>query len=117
VKRVLMTIAVLFGLSTVAGAEPYSRHGWWNVVFSTLSSGEVVCSADAIYTGGTYISMGAKYGDGGNRVWGLRLSNTEWKWIKSGTDYGVTLYAQAVHAPSSSGAHPTTLCSHSLTRK
>lgn len=87
-KRVLTTIAVLFGLSTVAGAEPYSRHGWWSVVFSTLSSGEVVCSADAIYKGGTYIGMGAKYGD-----WGLTLSNAEWKWIKSDTDYSVTLYA------------------------
>jgi S1-C subfamily serine protease len=93
VKRVLTTIAVLFGLSTVAGAEPYSRHGWWSVVFSTLSSGEVVCSANATYTGGTYIAMGAKYGDGGNRVWGLTLSNTEWKWIKGDTDYRVTLYA------------------------
>jgi serine protease Do len=93
VKRVLTTIAVLVGLSTVAGAEPYSRHGWWSVVFSTVSSGEVVCSADATYTGGTYISMGAKYGDGGNRVWELAFSNAEWKWIKSDTDYRVTLYA------------------------
>jgi hypothetical protein len=94
VRRILTTVTVFLVLATGAGAETlYSRHGWWKVAFDRLRTGEVVCQAEATYTGGTFVGMGAKYGEAGERAWGLTLSNTEWNWIKNGTDYKVTLYA------------------------
>jgi S1-C subfamily serine protease len=94
VNRILTTIAVVLALSTGADAETlYSRHGWWKVASDTLQTGEVVCQASTTYTGGTFLGMAAKYSDGGERVWGLYLSNPEWKWIRNETDYNVSLYA------------------------
>jgi S1-C subfamily serine protease len=46
-----------------------------------------------MYTGGTSVSMGAKYDDAGERVWGLDLSNPEWKWVKDEPSYAVTFHA------------------------
>jgi serine protease Do len=93
-NRTFIALAALLALSTGAQSDTlYSRHGWWNVAFNTLQNGEVVCQALATYTGGTSVAMGAKYDDAAQRVWGLDLSNPEWKWIKSGTGYTVTLYA------------------------
>ena len=93
-----LAIATVFAVASTMctpahGDTLYSRQGWWNVAFGALQSGEVVCQASSTYTGGTFIAMGAKYGDSGERVWGLTLSNPEWKWIKDETGYAVTLRA------------------------
>jgi serine protease Do len=94
VNRVFITITVLLTLGTGAGADTlYSRHGWWKIAFNTLQTGEVVCQAATTYIGGTFVAMAAKYGDAGERFWGLYLSNPEWKWIKNESDYAAKLYA------------------------
>ena len=94
IARILIIIAVVLAQGTGANAETlYSRHGWWKIAFDTLQTGEVVCQASTTYTGGTFLGMAAKYSDARERVWGLYLSNPEWKWIRNETDYNVSLYA------------------------
>jgi S1-C subfamily serine protease len=93
-NRVFASVVALFALSIGAQSDTlYSRHGWWKIAFNTLQNGEVVCQATTTYTGGTSVAMGAKYDDAGERVWGLDLSNPEWKWIKNETRYAVTFHA------------------------
>jgi serine protease Do len=93
-NRIFVAFAAVFALTAGAQSDTlYSRHGWWKVAFNTLQTGEVVCQASATYAGGTFVGMGAKYDDAGERVWGLDLSNPEWKWIKNEMGYAVTLYA------------------------
>ena len=93
-KRVLTAVAFLSALSTGASAGTlYSRHGWWSVDFETFQTGEVLCQAGATYRDGTHIAMGAMYSSGGDRVWGLKLSNPAWKWINKNADYIINLSA------------------------
>jgi S1-C subfamily serine protease len=53
----------------------------------------VLCQAGATYRDGTHIAMGAMYSSGGDRVWGLKLSNPAWKWINKNADYIINLSA------------------------
>jgi S1-C subfamily serine protease len=93
-NRVFAIGVTLLALSTEAqSASLYSRQGWWKVSSNTLQTGEVVCQASTTYTNGTSVELGAKYDSGGERVWGIDLSNPEWMWIKNEARYAVTLNA------------------------
>ena len=91
--RLFAIVVALCLTNTVSSGDTlYSRQGWWKVALNTLQNGQAVCQAITTYTDNTTVTMGAKYDDAGERVWGLLLSNPEWKWIKNDANYPAMLY-------------------------